>query len=176
MALATGAAFGALASGLGAGAALGAFALRAAGAGSFRCSRLAPAGAGRAGAGHAVAGSWVLRVVHGGSPWWLDDGMSSMDGVSAPRCLLDSHLRRTVCASAGLVAQVDRVDRATPGVGRNQPGFEAGRLRRQFDRASKPLPDGCDGRSQAARVRRCGPRQCWSAKAWCRRTGLDALS
>lgn len=122
VALATGATSGALASGLGAGAALGAFALRAAGAGSFRCCRLASAGAGRARAGLAVAGSWLLRVVHGGSPGWLDDGMSSMDGVSTPRRLLDSHLRRTVCASAGPVAQVDRVDRATSGAGLHQLG------------------------------------------------------
>lgn len=61
-------------SGPGAGAGLAAWALRPACAGHRGGCHLAAAGAGRAGAGCAVAGGGGLRVVHGGSPGWLDDG------------------------------------------------------------------------------------------------------
>jgi len=67
--------------------------------------------------------------------------MSSMDALSARHPHLDSRLRRAVCASAGLVAQVDRVVRGVPNDVSGQLAFAACRLFRPFDRASRPLPD-----------------------------------
>ncbi len=89
-------------------------ALRAAGAGGLLGGLLAAAGAAGTGTDGAVAGD-LLEGVHGGVPWGgIDDGVSSMAGLSALHRRTHSPMRRTVGTRPGAVSPIDRVVAPSP--------------------------------------------------------------